>query len=102
MSKAIIVGGSMAGMLAGNMLIRQGWDVEILERTKEGLEARGAGIVPQRSLLVALGRAGVTVDPNIGIRVIKRAAYDRTGSRFCHASIQSIQHVLVANLQSAA
>ena len=82
MSKAIIVGGSMAGMLAGNMLIRQGWDVEILERTKEGLEARGAGIVPQRSLLVALGRAGVTVDPNIGIRIIKRAAYDRTGSAF--------------------
>ena len=26
MKKAIIVGGSMAGMLAGNMLIRQGWD----------------------------------------------------------------------------
>ena len=25
MKKAIIVGGSMAGMLAGNMLIRQGW-----------------------------------------------------------------------------
>ena len=44
MKKAIVVGGSMAGMLAGNMLIRQGWDVEILERSREGLEARGAGI----------------------------------------------------------
>jgi 2-polyprenyl-6-methoxyphenol hydroxylase-like FAD-dependent oxidoreductase len=82
MSKAVIVGGSMAGMLAGNMLIRQGWDVDILERTKEGLEARGAGIVPQRSLLVALARAGVTVNPNIGIRVTKRAAYDRSGTAF--------------------
>jgi 2-polyprenyl-6-methoxyphenol hydroxylase-like FAD-dependent oxidoreductase len=82
MKKAIIVGGSMAGMLAGNMLIRQGWEVEILERTKEGLEARGAGIVPQRSLLAALGRAGVTVDPNIGIRVTKRVAYDCTGVAF--------------------
>jgi 2-polyprenyl-6-methoxyphenol hydroxylase-like FAD-dependent oxidoreductase len=38
----------MAGMLAGNMLIRQGWDIAILERSREGLEARGAGIVPQR------------------------------------------------------
>ena len=56
MKKAIIVGGSMGGMLAGNILIRQGWAVEILERTREGLEARGAGIVPQRSLLAALGR----------------------------------------------
>ena len=82
MKKAIIVGGSMAGMLAGNMLIRQGWAVEILERTKEGLEARGAGIVPQRSLLAALGRAGVTVNPNIGIHVIKRVAYDREGVAF--------------------
>jgi 2-polyprenyl-6-methoxyphenol hydroxylase-like FAD-dependent oxidoreductase len=82
MNKAIIVGGSMAGMLAGNMLIRQGWAVEILERTKEGLEARGAGIVPQRSLLAALKRAGVTVPADIGIRVIKRVAYDRSGVAF--------------------
>ena len=82
MRKAIIVGGSMAGMLAGNMLLRQGWDVDILERTEEGLEARGAGIVPQRSLLAALGRAGVTVNPNIGIRVSKRVAYDRAGVAF--------------------
>ena len=82
MKKAIIVGGSMAGMLAGNMLIRQGWAVEILERTKEGLEARGAGIVPQRSLLAALGHAGVTVRPDIGIRLIKRVAYDRAGVAF--------------------
>jgi 2-polyprenyl-6-methoxyphenol hydroxylase-like FAD-dependent oxidoreductase len=82
MKKAIIVGGSMAGMLAGNMLIRQGWDVEILERSREGLEARGAGIVPQRSLLAALTRAGVTVRPGIGIRIVKRVAYDRAGTAF--------------------
>jgi len=82
MKKAIIVGGSMAGTLAGNMLVRQGWAVEILERTKGGLEARGAGIVPQRSLLAALRRAGVTVPPDIGIRVTKRAAYDRAGVAF--------------------
>ena len=82
MKKAIIVGGSMAGMLAGNMLVRQGWTVDILERSREGLEGRGAGIVPQRSLLAALGRAGVTVNPNIGIRVTKRLAYDRAGTAF--------------------
>jgi 2-polyprenyl-6-methoxyphenol hydroxylase-like FAD-dependent oxidoreductase len=61
MKKAIIVGGSMAGMLAGNMLFRQGWEVGILERTKEGLEGRGAGIVPQRSLLAALGATRVSI-----------------------------------------
>ena len=72
----------MAGMLAGNMLVRQGWAVDILERTKEGLEGRGAGIVPQRSLLAALELAGVTVRPDIGIRVTKRVAYDRAGVAF--------------------
>ncbi len=72
----------MAGVLAGNMLVRQGWAVDILERTKEGLEGRGAGIVPQRSLLAALELAGVTVRPDIGIRVTKRVAYDRTGVAF--------------------
>ena len=82
MKKAIIVGGSMGGLLAGNMLIRQGWSVEILERTQEGLEARGAGIVPQRSLLVALKHAGVAVRPDIGIRIEKRVAYDRHGVAF--------------------
>jgi len=100
MKRAIIVGGSMAGMLAGNMLIRQGWGVEILERSKEGLEARGAGIVPQRSLLVALGRAGVTVNPNIGIRVTKRVAYDRTGAAFAthHYDQYSTSWSLLYNL----
>ena len=72
----------MGGMLAGNILVRQGWMVEILERTRGGLEARGAGIVPQRSLLAVLKRAGVTVRADIGIRVTKRIAYNRAGDAF--------------------
>jgi 2-polyprenyl-6-methoxyphenol hydroxylase-like FAD-dependent oxidoreductase len=82
MKRAVIVGGSMGGLLAGNMLARQGWTVDILERTKGRLEARGAGIVPQRSLLAALSRAGVTVRPDIGIHITKRVAYDRAGVAF--------------------
>jgi hypothetical protein len=99
MKKAIIVGGSMAGLLAGNILIRQGWHVEVLERTREGLEARGAGIVPQRSLLAALKRAGVTVRADIGIRITKRVAYDRAGNGLCDALLRPIQHVVVLALQ---
>jgi 2-polyprenyl-6-methoxyphenol hydroxylase-like FAD-dependent oxidoreductase len=82
MNKAVVVGGSMAGMLVGNMLVRQGWKVDILERTREGLEGRGAGIVPQRSLLAALKKAGVTIPKDIGIRISKRVAYDRAGRPF--------------------
>jgi 2-polyprenyl-6-methoxyphenol hydroxylase-like FAD-dependent oxidoreductase len=100
MKKAIIVGGSMAGMLAGDMLIRQGWAVDILERTRLGLEARGAGIVPQRSLLAALKRAGVTVRADIGIRITKRVAYDRAGTAFAthHYDQYSTSWSLLYNL----
>jgi 2-polyprenyl-6-methoxyphenol hydroxylase-like FAD-dependent oxidoreductase len=82
MKKAIVVGGSMAGVVASNLLVRQGWSVDILERTSGGMEGRGTGIVPQRSLLAALGQAGVTVHPDIGIRVVKRVAYDSGGVAF--------------------
>ena len=82
MKKAVIVGGSMAGLLAGNMLLREGWHVTVLERTRQALQARGAGIVPQRSLLEALDRAGVSIRPNIGIQIVKRVAYGRDSNPF--------------------
>ena len=82
MKKAVIVGGSMAGLLAGNMLVREGWNVTVLERTRQALQARGAGIVPQRSLLEALDRAGVSIRPDIGIQIVKRVAYGRDNQPF--------------------
>ena len=39
--KAIVVGGSVGGLFAGNFLFRQGWDVDIYERASEGLASRG-------------------------------------------------------------
>jgi 2-polyprenyl-6-methoxyphenol hydroxylase-like FAD-dependent oxidoreductase len=43
--RAIIVGGSLGGLFAANML-RQvcGWDVDVYERVENDLAARGAGI----------------------------------------------------------
>ena len=101
MKKAIVVGGSMGGLLAGNMLVREGWSVDVLERTKGGLEARGAGIVPQRSLLAALKacrrhrsyRHRHPRDQAGGLRSI--------GSGFRHTSLRPVQHVVVAALQPA-
>ena len=104
MKKAIIVGGSMAGMLVGNMLIRRGWTVDILERTREGLEARGAGIVPQRSLMAALERAGVSARSDVGIHVTKRVAYDRAGAAFAthYYEQRTMSWALLYNLLSDA
>ena len=42
--RAVIVGGSLGGLLAGNMLRSIGWEVDIYERSGDDLASRGAGI----------------------------------------------------------
>ena len=53
--KAIVVGGSLGGLFAANLLLRAGWDVQVYERVAEELEGRGAGIVTHPELMAALG-----------------------------------------------
>ena len=45
--EAIIVGGSVGGLFIGTLLQRQGWKVEIYERSSSDLAGKGAGFVPQ-------------------------------------------------------
>lgn len=78
--KAIIIGGSLGGLFAANLLHRAGWDVEVYERVAEELEGRGAGIVTHQELMDALAMAGVTVDETIGVAVRERVTLDSDGS----------------------
>ena len=78
--KAIVVGGSLGGLFAANMLVRNGWEVEIMERTPEALTGRGAGIVTHPELFDALAAAGVVVDDSIGVRVDTRITLARDGT----------------------
>ena len=41
---ATIIGGSMAGLFAGNALRKKGWDISIHEKVPVPLSGRGAGI----------------------------------------------------------
>ncbi|WP_322048350.1 FAD binding domain-containing protein [Paraburkholderia sp. J67] len=78
--RAIIVGGSLGGLFAANLLHRGGWDVTVLERVPEELSGRGAGIVTHPELFEALQSAGVTVDDDIGVTVLDRITLDAHGS----------------------
>lgn len=78
--KAIIIGGSVGGLFAANLLSRSGWEVEIFERTPEALTGRGAGIVTHPELFEALAAAGVTVDDSIGVSVNTRITLAQDGS----------------------
>ena len=57
--RALVVGGSMSGLLAALALTRRGWDVAIHERVAEPLAGRGAGIVAQPELKAALRALGL-------------------------------------------
>ena len=78
-NRVIIVGGSIAGLFAANLLHRSGWDVHVFERSVEDLQGRGAGIVTHPELVEALALAGITVNESFGVKVEKRVTIARDG-----------------------
>ena len=80
MPRAIVVGGSLGGLFAGNMLLRAGCDVTIIERSVGELEGRGAGLGVHPSMLEGLLAAGARVDGAVGVAVAGRVALARDGS----------------------
>ena len=79
MAKILVIGGSLGGLFAANMLLRQGHDVALLEKTLGSLDGRGAGIVTHSTLTDALRASGVTVDDTLGVHVTKRITLGADG-----------------------
>ena len=69
--KALIIGGSMSGLLSGLVLRRAGWDVDIYERVESELSGRGAGIVAQQELIQRLRNLGLATD-ELGVHITTR------------------------------
>ena len=61
MRRAIVIGGSLGGLFAGNTLLRSGWNVIIIERSKGRLEERGAGLGVHPPMLQGLLAAAAWV-----------------------------------------
>jgi 2-polyprenyl-6-methoxyphenol hydroxylase-like FAD-dependent oxidoreductase len=78
--RAIVIGGSIAGLFVGAFLRRIGWRVDIYERSSIELIGRGVGIFATHlELLEALDKcAAGTVD--IGVIVYKRISFDLKGN----------------------
>lgn len=77
--RAVVVGGSVGGLFAANLLLRRGWHVDVYERVAEGLQSRGAGIAMHDELEALLAAAGARPQGGVGGQVDGRTAYDRTG-----------------------
>jgi 2-polyprenyl-6-methoxyphenol hydroxylase-like FAD-dependent oxidoreductase len=78
--RAVIVGGSVGGLFAGNYLIRRGWAVDILEIAPENLASRGQGIARHAELEDLLNLLDVPRGMSGGIDVSGRTAFDRSGA----------------------
>jgi 2-polyprenyl-6-methoxyphenol hydroxylase-like FAD-dependent oxidoreductase len=76
--RAIIVGGSMSGLLSGLLLQRAGWAVDIYERVETELSGRGAGIVAQQALIARLRKLGLATN-ELGVQITTRKILDAKG-----------------------
>lgn len=80
MPRALIIGGSLGGLFAANLLQRGGWDVEVFEQSAEALAGRGAGIITHPDLFDALARIGIATGDGIGVDIEGRVAFGRDGA----------------------
>jgi 2-polyprenyl-6-methoxyphenol hydroxylase-like FAD-dependent oxidoreductase len=76
--RALVIGGSMSGLLAGIMLRRRGWEVDIFERVINELAGRGAGIVAQAELIARLNGLGLDTR-DLGVAMTTRRILDNAG-----------------------
>jgi 2-polyprenyl-6-methoxyphenol hydroxylase-like FAD-dependent oxidoreductase len=76
--RALVIGGSMSGLLTAIMLLRRGWDVDVFERADEELAGRGAGIVAQPELIARLKAVGIGTG-DLGVAITTRKIFGRDG-----------------------
>ena len=76
--RAVVIGGSMSGLLSGLQLRGAGWDVDVYERVDSELSGRGAGIVAQYELIERLRKLGLSTD-DLGVKITTRKILDSQG-----------------------
>src|ERR671919_2411191 len=79
-ARATVVGGSLGGLFAANLLLRSGWDVHVFEHSRDDLVGRGAGIITHPELFACLARIGITIDETFGVDIPERVAFGCDGS----------------------
>ncbi|MFW2852818.1 FAD-dependent monooxygenase [Sphingomonas sp. TX0543] len=74
-----IAGGSMAGLFTAVLLRQSGHEVRIFERSRAGLQGRGAGLVPQQEVFDLLDLLGRDEVARLGVVARQRIVLDLEG-----------------------
>lgn len=77
--RALVIGGSLGGLLAAHLLRQAGLHTVVFERNEEDLTGRGVGLGTHPQLIAILRRAGIAFDASMGIKVPKVICLDRAG-----------------------
>jgi 2-polyprenyl-6-methoxyphenol hydroxylase-like FAD-dependent oxidoreductase len=76
---ALVIGGSLGGLLSAHLLRAAGWHAVVFERNEEELTGRGVGLGTHPQLIAILRRAGIAFDETMGVQVRQVVCLDRAG-----------------------
>ena len=77
--RALIIGGSLAGMFAAHLLRQNGWRVDVFERSTEDLAGRGAGLGSHEALRSIMARIGIDTSAPQGVSIPRYVWLDKDG-----------------------
>ena len=80
--RALVIGGSVGGLFAANMLRQTGWEAIVFERNPEELSGRGAGISTHPQLHDITARLGIPFDDTMGISIDTVVFLNRKGEAY--------------------
>ena len=78
-SRALVIGGSLGGLMVAHLLRSTGWDAAVFERNDEELASRGVGLGTHPQLIAILKRAGIDFDESMGITPPRGVCLDGNG-----------------------
>lgn len=88
--RALVIGGSVGGLFAANLLRQTGWDVTVFERTRGDLSDRGTGIGTREELFTVMRRIGLRIDASTGVQVQGRVGLDRSGTTLYELPVRAV------------
>jgi 2-polyprenyl-6-methoxyphenol hydroxylase-like FAD-dependent oxidoreductase len=88
--RVLVIGGSLGGLFAANLLRTIGWDVAVFERAKGNLASRGAGLGTRAELFDVMRRIGIGLDESIGVEIRSRIGLHYNGDTMCEVPVRAI------------